>query len=242
MERREQMKILGICGSHNKKKGDSPSEWILQVALDAAKELGAETRSIRLIDYTINNCSSCHLCFCDYECPLFDSKNDQAKEVFDMIDKADGLIFSSPVYSYHQPAILMQLIQRARFFHEVERGRYMGLKSIRSNSNPFSGKPIGTLVSSATIGNETALADLMHNFRGLGAAPVACAGICLLDSVIGKMYKNSKNEKLKKMFQEHMTDYKDNECAAEMARGVGKWVYKSYHSEVFQKIKHYIKL
>ncbi len=235
------MKILGICGTNNK-RGTSPNEWILNVALNAAKELGAETESIRLIDYVIKPCASCHLCICDNECPLFSDPQDQAAEVFKKIGEADGLIFASPVYSYHQPAIMLNLIQRARFFHEVDRSRYMGLKSIRSHRNIFAGKPIGTLVTSVTVGNETALADLMHNFRGLGAAPIACAGISLLDSVIGYIYENTKNEKIKELFCKDDPDWEDNECAIEMARAVGKWIYKAYHSPIFQKIKHHIKL
>lgn len=235
------MKILGICTTNNKKV-KSASDWILSVALEAAQKLGAETKSIRLIDYNIKSCLSCHLCMCDYTCPLLDDPDDQAKVVFDMIAEADGLIFSSPVYSYHQPAIAINLIQRARFFHEVERGRYMRLRSIRSYKNPFSGKPIGTIVTSATIGNETALADLMHNFRGLGAAPVACAGICLMDSVISDMYSASKDEKIKGVYCKEKLDYKDNECAKEMASSVGKWVFLAYNSPIFQKVKHHIKL
>lgn len=234
------MKILGICTTHNK-KGKSPCEWIMRMALEAAENLGAETKGIRLINYQIKPCASCHLCMCDHVCPLFNDSEDQAKEVFEMIADSDGIIFSSPVYSYHQPAIAIKLIQRARFFHEVERGRYMGLKKLRSYRNPFAGKPIGTLVTSATIGNETALADMMHNFRGLGAAPLACAGICLLDSAIGNMYRHTKNEKIRQIYCKDIPSYEDNECAIEMARSVGKWVYRAYQSPIFQKIKRHIK-
>lgn len=236
------MKILGICGTHNKKR-PSASEWILNVALEATKELGADTSAIRLIQYNIKPCASCHLCMCDHACPLLKDPQDQAKDVFRMIAEADGIILSSPVYSYHQPAIMMNLIQRIRFFHEVERGRYMGLKSIRkSYRNPLAGKPIGTLVNSATIGNETALADLMHNLRGLGAAPVACAGICLFDSVIANMYQHTQSEAIQQEYCKEAPRYEDNECAKAMAQSVGRWVYKCHQSKVFQKVKHYIKL
>ena len=118
----------------------------------------------------------------------------------------------------------------------------MGLKRLRSHKNPFSGKPIGTLVTSATIGNETVLADFMHNLRGLGSVPVACAGICLLDSVIGNMYRASDNEKIQEIFCRDLPKYEDNECAVDLARGVGKYVFQSFHSPIFQKIKHYVKL
>ena len=109
------MKILGICGTNNL-QGKSPCEWILGVALDAAQGLGAEVKSIRLINYEIKICRSCHLYMCDHVCPLFNDPTDKAKEVFAMIAQADGIIFYSPVYSYHQSAILHNLIQRARFF------------------------------------------------------------------------------------------------------------------------------
>jgi multimeric flavodoxin WrbA len=236
-----QMKILGICGTNSRKK-DSPSEWFLAQAMKGAESEGAETEMIRLIRYNIQPCSSCHMCMCVGKCHLLEDKKDDGAEVFDKIFKADGIIFSSPVYSYQAPAIVINLIQRSRCFHEIERGRWMGIRNVKKTDNPYSGKPIGNLAISATIGQEGALFGLLHNLRGLGATPVACAGISLMGPVIRDMYKTMKNEKVQKLFEQDQSRYQDNQCAIDMARSVGKYVAQTFQSDIFQSIKHYIKL
>jgi len=214
----------------------------LNQALAAARAEGAETDLIKLIDYTIKPCSSCHLCMAGKPCPLLHDRHDDGNKVFEKIFWADALIFSSPVYSYQQPATVINLIQRSRCFHEVERGRYYGMKSVKRKGNPFAGKPVGNLAVSATIGQEGALYGLLHNLRGLGATPVACAGISLMDPVIRDMYKVSSDKKIKDMFNDSIPGYEHNDCAQDLARNVGKWVCQVYRSEIFQKIKHLIKL
>jgi multimeric flavodoxin WrbA len=235
------MNILGICGTNNKNR-KSPAVWFLDQALEAAREEGAETQAIKLIDYHMKPCNSCHLCMAGKPCPLERDPEDDGDKVFEKIFWADALIFSSPVYSYQQPAIVINLIQRSRCFHELERGRYYGLKNIKRDGNPFSGKAVGNLAVSATIGQEGALYGLLHNLRGLGATPVACAGISLMDPVIKDMYRVSNDKKIKQMFKNENGSYEQNTHAREMARHVGKWVCQVQGSEVFQKIKHLIKL
>ncbi|MBN2482821.1 MAG: NAD(P)H-dependent oxidoreductase [Candidatus Omnitrophica bacterium] len=239
--RSKTMKILGICGT-NKKNGKAASEWFLNESLAAAAALGAATESIRLIQYNLKPCTSCDLCFCGKDCPLFSDPEDDGKELFDKVAGADGLIFSSPVYSYQQPACVINFIQRSRVFHERERGRLMGLRSLKMRDNPFSGKPVGNLAISATIGNEGALSGLLHNLRGLGAAPVICAGISLMEPVIKEMYKTCDVEKINRLFNGNVASYTENQEAIDMARSVGRYIYKTYYSEVFQKIKYHIKL
>ncbi|MBD3246033.1 MAG: hypothetical protein GF333_03385 [Candidatus Omnitrophica bacterium] len=235
------MKVLGICGT-NKKEEKSASEWFLAEALRAAREAGADTESVRLSRYRLKPCLSCDLCFCGRKCPLFDDPEDDGGVLFEKFFSADALIFSSPVYSYQQPAQVINLIQRSRVFHEIARGRRMGLRSIKMNGNPYAGKPVGNLAVSATIGQETALAGILHNLRGLGAAPVACAGISLMEPVIKDMYRAADREALQNVAGTSPDGFEENGAARDMARAVGQYVCTVHASKMFQKIKHHIKL
>jgi len=241
------MKILGICGTNKRGNIKSASEWYLKRALEAAEELGAKTELIRLINYRIKPCLACNFCICGKLCPLLEDPKDNAKEIFAKIDEAEGIIFSYPVYAYQTPAIIINLLQRTRPFHELERAKATGLKIKAAKSNPFSGKAIGNLTVAAAIGLEGALFGPLHILKALGATPVACAGISLLDPEIKNIYSidgkfSVPNEKIKAFFDRDFPSYEENECAIDMARAVGKWVYRACKSEVFQRIKYRTKL
>ncbi len=241
------MKILGICGTNKRKNKKSASDYFLRKALEATEELGAKTELIRLINYRIKPCLACNFCICGKLCPLLEDPKDDAKEIFEKIDEAEGIIFSFPVYAYQTPAVVINLLQRVRPFHELERAKATGLEIKAVKSNPFSGKPIGNLAVAAAIGLEGALFGPLHILKALGATPVACAGISLLDPEIKNIYSiNGKfcvpNKEIKAFFDRDFPSYEENECAIDMARSVGKWVYMAYNSEVFQRIKYRTKL
>ena len=241
------MRILGICGTNKRGSKKSASEWFLKKALEAAAELGAETESIRLINCRITPCLACNFCMCGKLCPLLEDPKDDAKEIFTKIDKAAGIIFSFPVYGYQTPAIVINLLQRTRPFHELERAKATGLEIKAVKNNPFSGKAIGSLTVAAAIGLEGALFGPLHILKALGATPVACAGISLLDPEIKNIYSIDgkfcvPNENIKAFFDRDFPSYEENECAIDMARSVGKWVYTACKSEVFQRIRYRTKL
>jgi multimeric flavodoxin WrbA len=240
------MKILGICGTHKRKNKKSASEWFLGQALEAAREEGAKTDSIRLINYQIKPCLACNLCLCGKKCPLLEDPNDNAKEVFEKVSDADGIIFSSPVYAYQQPAIVYNFFHRMRPLHEYERANVTRLDINSVKNNPFSGKPIGNLAVGAAIGQEGTLYGILHVLKALSATPVACAGIALLEPEIKNLYSVDgkfcvENPKIKALFDQDFPSYEENECAISMARSVGSYIYKVCNSEVFQRIKYTIK-
>jgi len=223
------------------------SEWFLKKALEAAEELGAKTKLIRLINYRIKPCLACNFCICGKLCPLLEDSKDDAKEIFAKIDEAEGIIFSYPVYGYQTPAIVINLLQRTRPFHELERASATNLEIKAVKNNPFSGKAIGNLTVAAAIGLEGALFGPLHILKALGATSVACAGISLLDPEIKNIYSIDgkfavPNEKIKAFFDRDFPNYEENECAIDMARSVGKWVYKACKSEVFKRIRYRTKL
>ena len=96
-------KILAICGSP--RKGGN-TEQLLNICLDRAKELGAETKLIALHDREVRGCIACMQCkqHGDGKCYGHeDDLNDIASEVY----TTDALILGSPVYfSTPTPEIL----------------------------------------------------------------------------------------------------------------------------------------
>lgn len=239
------MKILGICGTH-KRKTKSASEWMLKQALAAAEELGAETESVRLIHYNIKPCTACNCCMCGRECPLLRDPEDEAHLLFEKFYESDAFIFSSPVYAYQTPAIVINMMHRTRPFHETERGKMWKFEVPAVPKNPFSGAPIGNMAVGAAIGMEGALHGILHTLQALAATSVACVGIALMDpeyknlvSVGGKVA--TKHPGFRRVAEMVEGSYEDNQAAISMARAVGQWVYQVYQSPVFQRTKHHIR-
>lgn len=233
------MNILGICGTH-KRKGDwSASEWLLSIALEAAREEGANTDSIRLIDYNVTPCTACNECRIGHKCRLLESPDDQAKIIFDKISWADGLIFSSPTYAYQQPAVVYNLIQRTIPLHEWERSPFLGTKITAYKENPFHGKAVGNLAVSAALGQEGTLFDLFHYLKTMGATSVACAGVSLLDPEMKNLFKDAEevDPRMKELLALPSRPITEDQQAVALARAVGQKVVVALRSPIFQAMK-----
>ena len=240
------MKILGICGTHKRGKKKSASEWFLGQALDAAGEKGAETEVVRLINYNVKPCLACNKCLCGEECPLLEDPDDDGREIFDKMSGSDAFIFSSPVYAYQQPAIVMNLLHRTRPLHEVERSEIWGTKITAYPKNPFKGAPVGNLAVGAALGMEGALYYLFHYLKAMTATSVACAGIALMEPemknlcMVGKKFRMD-HPGFKSLLDKPMPGYEENKPAIAMARAVGEQVYDTWNSELFQTIKEVLR-
>lgn len=100
------MKILGINGSPRKEA--SNTRQLVRSVLDGAAELGAETELIDIADRTITFCSGCLTCYATGSC-IFD---DDAQEIFALMQEADGIVLGSPVYILSITGQLKQLLDR----------------------------------------------------------------------------------------------------------------------------------
>ena len=240
------MKILGICGTHKRGKQKSASDWFLRQALEAAGEKGAESEVIRLINYTIKPCLACNRCLCGMTCPLLEDKKDDGRKVFDKMCEADAFIFSSPVYAYQQPAIVMNLLHRTRPLHEVERSEIWGTTVTAYPKNPFKGAPVGNLAVGAALGMEGALYYLFHYLKAMSATSVACAGIALMESemknlcMVGGRFR-MEHPGFKALLDRPVPGYEENQPATAMARAVGQQVYDVWNSELYQTIKEVLR-
>ena len=85
------MKIMGIVCSPRK---EGNTEILINEALKASKEHGAETELVRIADLTISPCDGCESCHQDGECRI----KDDMQELYRKLLETDGIILGSPVY------------------------------------------------------------------------------------------------------------------------------------------------
>lgn len=85
------MKVLGIMGSA-RTKGNSST--LLQQVLEGAKAKGAEINTLSLNNLDIRGCTNCDVCKRSGKCVI----KDDMHKIYDRIDEADIIVFSSPNY------------------------------------------------------------------------------------------------------------------------------------------------
>lgn len=85
------MRILGIVGSP--RKGGN-TEILMSEVLKVAREAGFETEMFRMSEKQVAPCDACGTCFQMGECVV----QDDMQELYSMLEKADAVIFGSPVY------------------------------------------------------------------------------------------------------------------------------------------------
>ena len=107
------MKVIAINGSPRKKWNTAQ---MLESALKGAKDAGAETQLVHLIDLNFKGCISCFACK-RLGGPSYAKCNvrDDLKSVLEDIWDADALIVGSPVYFGDVTADLRALLERLWF-------------------------------------------------------------------------------------------------------------------------------
>jgi len=102
------MQILGLLGSP-KKKGNSAQ--LLEVFMEEARNLGANTLTINVDSRDIKPCREYKVCESKGYCPIDD---DMEKEIYSLLWEADLIVMSTPVFFYSVPAQLKSLIDRSQ--------------------------------------------------------------------------------------------------------------------------------
>ncbi|MGB9622525.1 MAG: flavodoxin family protein [Candidatus Bathyarchaeia archaeon] len=105
----QKIRVVGVSGSPRKGKN---TEVLLNAALDAALNLGAEARTVSLSDYQILSCDGCNFCAREKRCPL-DEKDDMEK-LKSVFLGADGIIFAAPSYFGSVPGLMKNMMDRSR--------------------------------------------------------------------------------------------------------------------------------
>jgi multimeric flavodoxin WrbA len=85
------MRILGIVCSP-RSKGNT--EILVNEALKVAREAGCETEAFLMSEKKVAPCDACGTCFRTGGCVI----QDDMQELYTMMERADAIIFGSPVY------------------------------------------------------------------------------------------------------------------------------------------------
>jgi multimeric flavodoxin WrbA len=109
------MLIVGISGSP---RVGGNTDMILQEALTAAKDEGADVKLIRISDYSLQPCNACRTCYSTKECVI----DDDGEKVYKEILEADGVILGSPSYFQGVTAQMKIFIDRIGYL-AIARGR-----------------------------------------------------------------------------------------------------------------------
>jgi hypothetical protein len=103
-------KVIAIVGSYRK---GGTVDMAVDAVLDGAREHGAETNKIYLIDQHIEYCRNCRTCTQTADvvrgpCVI----HDDVSTILDEIDSADALVLGSPVNFYNVTAVSRTFLER----------------------------------------------------------------------------------------------------------------------------------
>lgn len=85
------MRILGIVGSPRK---NGNTEILMTEALKVARDAGCETEIFLMAEKQVAPCAACYGCFKGGSCVV----KDDMQQLYEMMARADAIIFGSPVY------------------------------------------------------------------------------------------------------------------------------------------------
>ncbi|MHB1043453.1 MAG: flavodoxin family protein [Eubacteriales bacterium] len=146
------MKIIGLNGSPRPSK--SRTGQLVRQILEGARQAGAETEYIEIVDLKIGPCRACDRCHKTGYCV----QKDDFQKTLDAITEADGLVLGSPVYIYSVTAQLKNWIDRLG--NTIHCKRFLG--------------KYGVAVATAGGAGDTETADYMEDV--LKRTGMQCAG------------------------------------------------------------------
>ena len=138
------MLIVGVSGSP---RVGGNTDMILQEALAAAKEEGADVKLIRISDYNLKPCDACRTCYSTKKCVI----DDDGEKVYQELLEADGIILGSPSYFQGVTAQMKIFIDR------------IGYLAIARERKDFSGK-VGGVIAVARRSGMMRTCDQMLTF------------------------------------------------------------------------------
>jgi multimeric flavodoxin WrbA len=138
------MKVLGLMGSSRR---DGNTNDLLDVALHAAAEAGAEVEKLTLLDYHVHHILNCGDCKRAGECP-----HDDWPIIREKIFEADGLIWATPVYWYSVSGLTKVVLDRlcctmywydTGYFYDKLKGKAAGVITTLEETPHFAQHMLG---------------------------------------------------------------------------------------------------
>ncbi|MBS7619827.1 flavodoxin family protein [Candidatus Bathyarchaeota archaeon] len=196
----QKIRVVGVSGSPRKGKN---TEALLNAALDAALNLGAEVREVSLSDYQILCCDGCNVCVKENRCPL-DEKDDMEKIKSELVG-ADSIIFAAPSYFGSVPGLMKNMMDRSR--------------PLKMSGHKLSGKVASVLaLSGLRYGGAEQVAEALVRFALMhGMVVVGGCGDPLTSSYFGISSLQSDSG---------WRRVNEDSIALENAKSVGKRVFK----------------
>jgi multimeric flavodoxin WrbA len=110
------IRVVGISGSSREQAGLSKSERLLLTALDRCKDLGCETKFLRLKDLKIHECEgnySENPAYCTYPCQsTMKYEDDEMDQVYTAILDCDVLFLATPIRWNNHSALIQKFVER----------------------------------------------------------------------------------------------------------------------------------
>jgi multimeric flavodoxin WrbA len=110
--------IVGISGSPRKQA----TEYVLEQALATLKEKGFETQLWTVRGKWLEFCTHCDFCLTNKNCQF----QDDMEELYELLAKAQGIIFASPVYNGGVSAQIKTVMDRTRSLVAADKNFFKG--------------------------------------------------------------------------------------------------------------------
>ena len=110
------MKIIGLVCSP---RTGGNTEILVEEALAAARDKGAQTELVRVADKQILPCNACNGCSDDGQCVI----EDDMQEIYQRLEASDGIIFGTPVYFINVSAQAKAIMDRTYALYQKRKLR-----------------------------------------------------------------------------------------------------------------------
>lgn len=157
-------KIIAIVGSYRK---GGVVDTVTDAVLDAARQDGAETEKVYLIDRHIEFCTNCRTCTqTEGSEPGTCQLEDDLQEILARIAEADGLVIGSPMNFFTVTAVTKRFVERLVCFAHWPWGA--GIPKTRSRPKDKLAVVIGSAAAPAVMARTmTGMVRLLKSVAGL---------------------------------------------------------------------------
>jgi multimeric flavodoxin WrbA len=149
------VKIIAINGSPRE---DGNTFQYLNMVLEEAKKLGAETELVQLAGKEIKGCRGCYQCVQAKKC----TQVDDFQSIFPKIVEADAILLGSPVYHSSITAELKAVLDRAGFSGRWAKNEMKQKgESYQWGTTALSGKVVVPVTAARRAGHNFAFAQIL---------------------------------------------------------------------------------